>query len=329
MPRDRDAQPCASNGTLRSPWFPVRARSGSGPSPPARPVGRRSPGDRCRSRCSSGSNPTPSSRTSNRSIALAVRKDDLRLGRLGVLRDVLQGLEAREVHGRLDVLAVPFHALAMDPDRDRALAAPVLRARSPGPCRPAAAGRCRGRAGEGSRARRSHPPARPRASPSRRRGREPVSCCASRTLTLNATSCCCAPSCRFRSSRRRSSSCAATRRCRDALSSSINRTLRSTRPACDARSPTNLRRAGSRGSFAGVETESAPSSSPWWRTSTTRSSGIDGSVSPGAATARGGSPPLVAAGRSSPPTRNHTVAVVAPVAPARISAIRGRTSSVA
>ena len=55
------------------------------------------------------------------------------------------------------------------------------------------------------------------------------------TWIVSAMSCCCAPSCRFRSIFRRSASCASTSRRRDARSSSISAALRRTSPACDAR----------------------------------------------------------------------------------------------
>ena len=71
--------------------------------------------------------------------------------------------------------------------------------------------------------------------------------CASRIFTLSATSCCCAPSWMLRSSRLRSWSCAVTsRRCAACSSSSrcrsasVRPTLRSTRPACAARSRDQL-----------------------------------------------------------------------------------------
>src|SRR2546426_753446 len=77
------------------------------------------------------------------------------------------------------------------------------------------------------------------------------------------------------------SSCAATILRRDSLRSSIRRTFRSTSPACDARSLISLARAGFMGSFSGMTTDNAPSSSPWWRTSTAvSSSGKVGSASP-------------------------------------------------
>ena len=55
-----------------------------------------------------------------------------------------------------------------------------------------------------------------------------------RSSRATATRLCWAPSCRLRSSRRRSSSWAATSRWRELRRSSISRTLRSTRPACEA-----------------------------------------------------------------------------------------------
>ena len=54
-----------------------------------------------------------------------------------------------------------------------------------------------------------------------------------------ATRSCWAPSWMLRSSRRRASSCAVTRRCRDARRSSISPAFDSTRPACDATSATS------------------------------------------------------------------------------------------
>ena len=114
-------------------------------------------------------------------------------------------------------------------------------------------------------------------------------CSSKRSFTVSATSCCCAPSWMLRSRRLRSSSCALTSRCRDARSSSISRTFRSTRPACEARSRTSRSFDGLIGSFAGIETDSAPRSSPWSRTSTDESADSCGISSPWSETAVGGS----------------------------------------
>ena len=75
---------------------------------------------------------------------------------------------------------------------------------------------------------------------------------ASRSLTARATSCCWAPSWMFRSSCLARSSCAATIRRRDARSSSISRTLRSTSPAWAARSRTSRSFDGFIGSFGSI-----------------------------------------------------------------------------
>ena len=236
---------------VRSPWFPLPARCGSRPSPRERQGGRRSLGGRSRSRSSGRIEPDAVVADLEPEHAFAVRQDELRLGRLRVLRDVLQGLEAREVHGRLHVLAVAFDAVTTDPDRHRR--SPDLRFERSDQTLVGQQRRV-DPAGELAEVLERVACVGLDVLEHRRRAvLDPgaASCCASRTFTLSATSCCCAPSCRFRSSRRRSSSCAATRRCRDALSSSISRTLRRTRPACDARSLTNLRRAGSSGSFGG------------------------------------------------------------------------------
>ena len=47
---------------------------------------------------------------------------DVRPGGVGVLGDVLQGLERAEVHGRLDVLRVALNAVGLNRDRHRGLA---------------------------------------------------------------------------------------------------------------------------------------------------------------------------------------------------------------
>ena len=71
------------------------------------------------------------------------------------------------------------------------------------------------------------------------------------------------------------------------------------------------------GSDAGIVTESAPSSSPWWTT---------GTVVPSAGVAPSGN---VAAGLTSLATFSQTVATSAPVPLASTPAIRSKTSSAA
>ncbi len=177
--------------------------------------------------------------------------------RLRVLRDVLQRLEAAEVHGGLDVLGVAADAVAPDVDRHRRLARLRLE-RGRGPCRPAAAGRSRGpgRAGPrapscvsacesaratrcafaGSRvdrglARAAPSPRAPPAAAARRRG-----CCARAGGGPR-------PAPRPDASAR---ACSSSIR---ASSSSVRRTLRSTSPACDARSAISFSSAGVSGSL--------------------------------------------------------------------------------
>src|SRR4249919_511793 len=135
----------------------------------------------------------------------------------------------------------------------------------------------------------------------------------------------------LRSSLRRSWSCAVTSRRCEARSSSTRRTLRRTRPACDARSRTRRSFDGFIGSLGGIATESAPRSSPRSRTSTTVSPSIEGRASFATKTNAAGSASVghEAAGRSSAPRRSHTLAEPAPVAWPRICAMRPRTSSVA
>ena len=63
-----------------------------------------------------GSNPRPSSTTSNVSSTVGLREPDLARRRVRVLRDVVQGLEAAEVDGGLDVLPVPTDAVRLHGD---------------------------------------------------------------------------------------------------------------------------------------------------------------------------------------------------------------------
>ena len=74
-----------------------------------------------------GSKPLPSSTTSNVSDPFDCASRDGRRGRLRVLRDVLQRLQAGEVHGRLRLLRVPADPVGFDLHGDRGL--PRLRTR--------------------------------------------------------------------------------------------------------------------------------------------------------------------------------------------------------
>ena len=106
-----------------------------------------------------------------------------------------------------------------------------------------------------------------------------------RSFTASATRCCWAPSCRLRSSLRRSASPAATMRARDCCSSSL-RTCSSSRLACSAASSCTLCRARATWRASSVSTRSSdsvnaspsrrrvttmkPSSSPAWATGARR-----------------------------------------------------------
>ncbi len=153
-------------------------------------------------------------------------------------------------------------------------------------CRPAAAGRSRGRAraapgsslGRRAGARRaSRPPAA---------GSSATTSLASRRLTASATRCCWAPSCRLRSTRRRSASPLATTRARDARSSSAWRRSSSIElcsavsscALCRARPTWRARSASTRSSSSRKVTPPSPrlitmmpSSSPPWLIGATRS----------------------------------------------------------
>ena len=148
---------------------------------------------------------------------------------------------------------------------------PAPRVPRPTPCRRARGDRCLVRGRGGPRSPQPHRPGAVRAARQTCAASRSTSCSANRSLTWIATSCCWAPSWMFRSILRRSRSCAATSRRRESRSSSMSRTFRSTRPAWAARSLTKRSFAVFIGSFAGMVTESAPRSDPWWRTSTARS----------------------------------------------------------
>ena len=110
----------------------------------------------------------------------------------------------------------------------------------------------------------------------------------------------------------------------------MSRTLRSTSPACAARSSTSLCSVTDSGSFGGFVTTSAPRSSSRWRTATIFDApAISGSSPFEVRTGSSGSPsvPHTAEGRSSFPTRSHTDAARAPVPSPRSAAILGRMSS--
>jgi hypothetical protein len=58
--------------------------------------------------------PTPVVADLEAELARAVQEQDRRSVRPRVLADVLQGLQAREVHGRLDVRGEPLHPVGLD-----------------------------------------------------------------------------------------------------------------------------------------------------------------------------------------------------------------------
>jgi hypothetical protein len=269
---------------------------------------------------------------------VAIRETQSDAGCLCVLGDVLEGLEAGEVEGGFDLTRVSADAVTLDVDRNHR--PPGLRIE-------------RGNQPLIGEQRRIDPPGEvakllERAaqsvcrvaaidfafSPSRS-----MSCSNKRSFTESATICCWAPSWRFRSSFRRSSSCAVTRRCRDARNclmcsrnSSVSATFRITSPACAARLRTSRSSVGVTGSPSFFLTDNAPSSSPSWR----MGSSIDvvaaepssiqemGMVSAGSAASG-----HTASDRSFWPTRTHTSARVAPVPSTSARAILGSNSSLA
>ena len=172
--------------------------------------------------------------------------------RLGVLRHVLQGLEAGEVRRPPRSPAGSGRSRRRSTlDGHRRPCAPAPRARRRVPCRPAAAGRCRARGRGGPRARRSCPPGAPRASARRALGialDQP--CRRAAASPSSATSCCCAPSWMLRSSRRRSrparppaaSAPPADRRAARGAPRSAGRCGAPARPAPRGRRPARLRR---------------------------------------------------------------------------------------
>ena len=101
--------PCP--GWERRCRVPPRAASRS--AMPCRPVP---------SRAAAVSNPVPSSVMVNCRLPPGAGEADVRPGGVGVLGDVLQGLERAEVHGRLDVLRVALNAVGLNRDRHRGLA---------------------------------------------------------------------------------------------------------------------------------------------------------------------------------------------------------------
>src|SRR5215475_11056342 len=150
------------------------------------------------------------------------------------------------------------------------------------------------------------------------------------SLMARATSCCWAPSWMLRSIRRRSSSCAATSRCREALISSSRASSCSRSPAFLSTRPTWAARSASSRSSVGVsdspgrfDTDSAPRTSPRWRTGRIRSAA--GYAGTSAAVARAGGSGGASGGQAAPswntsPPFSHTSARVAPVPSARILA---------
>ena len=150
--------------------------------------------------------------------------------------------------------------------------AQVDRERRPRRERPAARRRARAR-----RARRDAGRARARPSrrwpPSRRRARRPAAPppasrasrarSATRSLSASATTCWCAPSCSARSSRRRASSPASTRRVRDAASSARASALASAWASSPASPTSRCSQPGGSDSSSAAEATSAPQASPW------------------------------------------------------------------
>ena len=125
-----------------------------------------------------------------------------------VLAGVLHRLEAAEVDRGLGLGRVAVDALGRRPRSAARRGSPRCAAprRARGPA--AAAGRCRGRARGARPASSARRRAAPRASSRRSAGSASTSWRASPTFTASATRCCCAPSCRLRSIRRRDSSAA-------------------------------------------------------------------------------------------------------------------------
>ena len=261
------------------------------------------------------------------------RTSTLRLRR--VLGRVLQRLEAAEVDRRLHLGGVA--ADAVGDDRRPPAGCGSLRPGAPRParCRPAAAGRCRApaRAAPGS----SPAPRRRagRASRTAASGSSAMMSLARRRLTASATRCCCAPSCRLRSTRRRSASPLATMRARDSRSSSA--CLRSSssvvcsavsscelwnaRPTCRA-SSVSTRSSSSENASAvgGPLDDDQPSSSPAWLTGATRTCASSRpSSTPGSQTdaqALPETPARVTTGRSRADTTTDRGPGRAPTAPA-------------
>ena len=122
----------------------------------------------------SGSKPFPSSTTSNVSDPFDWASRTVAVRRVRVLRDVLQRLQAGEVHGGLRLCGVATDPVRFDLHGDRGL--PGLGTQCGGETLDPRAGedRCRGRDRGGSRARRSPRPS-PRPPSSRRRPRRSAS----------------------------------------------------------------------------------------------------------------------------------------------------------
>ena len=88
------------------------------------------------------SSPAPSSDTVNRKLPFSARRRMRALDALAQFADVLQRLQAAEVHRRLGVLPEAPDPVGVEPSPARATCAPARRAPRPAPGRPAAAGRC-------------------------------------------------------------------------------------------------------------------------------------------------------------------------------------------
>ena len=164
--------------------------------------------------------PMPSSATSTTAWPLRARHAHGGLARVRVLGDVGERLGDHEVGRRLDRLGQPLARASRRgrPRSARARRAPRARRRARG--RRARRGGCRAPARAARRAPASAPPGRRRAARSARSGSLCTLPWARRMVSESATSRCWAPSCRLRSSRRRSAVPASTIRAREARSSS-------------------------------------------------------------------------------------------------------------
>jgi hypothetical protein len=212
-----------SNGTSAMTTVPARAGLVTRRAPPS--ASTRSARQRRPVLAASFSPPTPSSAISIANSSRRARQADRGGGRPGVRGDVRQCLAGHEVASQLDLLRQPLWRVAEHGRRHRERLASHWSAESR-PCSSTAGWipRASSRSSSSDCASCSLAPCRSARPPSRDRGGCPPGSRAWRGAA--ATSRCCAPSCKLRSSRRRSASPAATIRCRDACNSA--------RSACDS-----------------------------------------------------------------------------------------------